>query len=123
LSIEEVPRVIQQGRVFKLKAKCADGRRCGPTGSASLEAFSRSGSALRRSFNPKRRAKTSRPYMGAFWTLTGVVNIRSALSGERTRGVRLVSGCVGVVAGLVVLAHERVDDVVAQSVLFSWSGS
>jgi uncharacterized membrane protein HdeD (DUF308 family) len=37
-------------------------------------------------------------------------------------GVPLVSGCAGVVAGLVVLFHERVDDVVAQSVLFSLLG-
>ena len=59
---------------------------------------------------------------GGFWTLIGVVSIRSALSGQRTRGVPLVSGCLGVVTGLVVLFHERVDDVVAQSVLFSLFG-
>jgi hypothetical protein len=52
-----------------------------------------------------------------------VVSIRSALSGQRTRGLPLVSGCAGVVAGLVVLFHDRVDDVVAQSVLSLCSGS
>jgi hypothetical protein len=31
--------------------------------------------------------------------------------------VPLVSGCAGVIAGLVALFHERLDDVVAQSVL------
>jgi len=71
---------------------------------------------------PEKTSDNLATYMGAFWTLTGVVSIRSALSGQRTRGVPLVSGSVGVVAGLVVLFHERVDDVVAQSVLFSLFG-
>lgn len=71
---------------------------------------------------PEKTSDNLATYMGAFWTLTGVVSIRSALSGQRTRGVPLVSGCAGVVAGLVVLFHERVDDVVAQSVLFSLLG-
>ena len=70
---------------------------------------------------PEKTSDNLATYMGAFWTLTGVVSIRSALSGQRTRGVPLVSGCAGVVAGLVVLFHERVDDV-AQSVLFSLLG-
>jgi hypothetical protein len=33
--------VIQQGQVFKLKARCADGSRCGPTGIASQAAVRR----------------------------------------------------------------------------------
>jgi uncharacterized membrane protein HdeD (DUF308 family) len=68
---------------------------------------------------PEKTSDNLATYMGAFWALTGVVSIRSALAGQRTRGVPLMSGCVGVVAGLIVLFHERVDDVVAQSVLVS----
>ena len=71
---------------------------------------------------PEKTSENLATYMGAFWTLIGVVSIRSALSGQRTRGVPLVSGCAGVVAGLDVLFHERVDDLVAQSVLFSLLG-
>jgi uncharacterized membrane protein HdeD (DUF308 family) len=71
---------------------------------------------------PEKTSDNLAPYMGAFWTLTGIVSVRSALSGQRTRAIPLVSGCVGVVPGLVVLFHERVDDVVAQSVLFSLFG-
>ncbi|MGZ8707654.1 MAG: HdeD family acid-resistance protein [Gaiellaceae bacterium] len=66
---------------------------------------------------PEKTSDNLATYMGAFWALTGVVSIRSALAGERTRGIPLVSGCAGVVAGLVVFFHERLDDVVAQSVL------
>lgn len=66
---------------------------------------------------PEKTSDNLATYMGAFWALTGVVSIRSALAGQRTRGVPLVSGCAGVVAGLVMFFHERLDDVVAQSVL------
>jgi uncharacterized membrane protein HdeD (DUF308 family) len=55
--------------------------------------------------------------MGGFWTLTGVVSIRSGLAGQRTLGVPVVSGCAGVVAGLIVLLRERLGDVVAQSAI------
>ena len=71
---------------------------------------------------PEKTSDNLATYMGTFWALTGVVSIRAALSGQRTRGVPLVSGCAGVVAGVVVLFHNRVDDVVAQSVLFSLLG-
>jgi uncharacterized membrane protein HdeD (DUF308 family) len=66
---------------------------------------------------PEKTSDNLATYMGAFWALTGVLSIRSALDGERTRGLPLVSGCAGVVAGLVVFFHERLDNHVAQSVL------
>ena len=66
---------------------------------------------------PEKTSDNLATYMGAFWALTGVVSIRSALAGQRTRGVPLVSGCAGVVAGVVVFFHERLENVVAQSVL------
>lgn len=66
---------------------------------------------------PEKTSDNLATYMGAFWALTGVVSIRSALAGQRTLGVPLVSGCAGIVAGLVVFFHERLDNVVAQSVL------
>jgi len=66
---------------------------------------------------PEKTSDNLATYMGAFWTLTGVISIRAALAGERTRGVPFVSGCVGVVAGLVVLFHDQFEDVVAEAVL------
>jgi uncharacterized membrane protein HdeD (DUF308 family) len=72
---------------------------------------------------PGKTSENLATYMGAFWTLTGVVSVRSALSGQRSRGVPLVSGSVGVVAGLVVLFHERVDDVLLSGCCSLCSGS
>src|SRR4051812_18144694 len=42
---------------------------------------------------PEKTSDNLATYMGAFWALTGVVTIRSALAGQRTRGVPLMSGC------------------------------
>ena len=39
---------------------------------------------------PEKTSDNLATYMGAFWALTGVVTIRSALVGQRTRGVPLV---------------------------------
>jgi uncharacterized membrane protein HdeD (DUF308 family) len=66
---------------------------------------------------PEKTSDNLATYMGVFWTLTGFVSIRAALAGQRTRGIPLVSGCAGIVAGIVVSFHERLDNVVAQSVL------
>ena len=66
---------------------------------------------------PEKTSDNLATYMGAFWALTGVVTVRSALAGQHTRGVPLVSGSAGVVAGVVVVFHEHLDNVVAQSVL------
>jgi uncharacterized membrane protein HdeD (DUF308 family) len=64
---------------------------------------------------PEKTSDNLATYMGAFWALTGVVSIRSALAGERTRGIPLVSGCAGVVAGVATLLRGRLDDVAAES--------
>jgi uncharacterized membrane protein HdeD (DUF308 family) len=65
---------------------------------------------------PEKTSDNLATYMGGFWALTGVVSIRAALAGQRTRGVPLVSGCASVVAGLVTLLRDHLGDVVAQSV-------
>jgi uncharacterized membrane protein HdeD (DUF308 family) len=52
---------------------------------------------------PEKTSDNLATYMGAFWALAGVVSIRSALAGERMRGIPLVSGCAGVIAGLVAV--------------------
>ena len=65
---------------------------------------------------PEKTSDNLATYMGAFWTLTGVLSIRSALVGVRTRGVPLVSGLAGVVAGMATLFRGRLDEVAAESV-------
>jgi uncharacterized membrane protein HdeD (DUF308 family) len=64
---------------------------------------------------PEKTSDNLATYMGVFWALTGVVSIRSALAGERTRGIPLVSGCAGVVAGVATLFRGRLDDLAAES--------
>jgi uncharacterized membrane protein HdeD (DUF308 family) len=64
---------------------------------------------------PEKTTDNLATYMGVFWTLTGVVSIRSALVGERTRGVPLLSGIAGVVAGMATLLRGRIDEVAAES--------
>ncbi len=39
-------------------------------------------------------------FMGMFWLVSGVMSIRWGLSGERARGLPLLAGIVGVLAGL-----------------------
>jgi uncharacterized membrane protein HdeD (DUF308 family) len=65
---------------------------------------------------PEKTSDNLATYMGAFWTLTGVISIRAALAGERTRGVPLLSGVAGVVAGMATLLRGRLDEVAAESV-------
>ena len=64
---------------------------------------------------PEKTGDNLATYMGVFWTLTGVVSIRAALAGERMRGIPLVSGLVGVVAGVATLLRGRLDGVVPES--------
>jgi uncharacterized membrane protein HdeD (DUF308 family) len=61
--------------------------------------------------------------MGMFWLVSGVMSIRWGLSGKRTRGLPLLAGIVGVLAGLVALSRRfelldaLVSDVLAITVL------
>jgi uncharacterized membrane protein HdeD (DUF308 family) len=64
---------------------------------------------------PEKTSDNLATYMGVFWALTGFVGIRSALAGERTRGIPLVSGCAGIVAGVATLFRGRLDEVAPES--------
>lgn len=61
--------------------------------------------------------------MGMFWLVSGVMSIRWGLSGKRTRGLPLLAGIVGVLAGLAALSRRfelldaLVSDVLAITVL------
>lgn len=63
---------------------------------------------------PEKTSDNLATYMGVFWTLTGFVSIRSALAGQRTRGMPLVSGLAGVVAGVATVFRGRLDIVAAE---------
>ena len=61
--------------------------------------------------------------MGMFWLVSGVMSIRWGLSGKRTRGLPLLAGIVGVLAGVAALSRRfelldsLVSDVLAITVL------
>ena len=44
--------------------------------------------------------------MGMFWLVSGVMSIRWGLSGKRARGMPLLAGIVGVLAGLTALSRR-----------------
>ena len=44
--------------------------------------------------------------MGMFWLVSGVMSIRWGLSGKRARGMPLLAGIVGVLAGLAALSRR-----------------
>jgi len=61
--------------------------------------------------------------MGMFWLVSGVMSIRWGLSGRRARGMPLLAGIVGVLAGLAALSRRfdlldtLISDVLAITVL------
>jgi uncharacterized membrane protein HdeD (DUF308 family) len=46
-------------------------------------------------------------FMGIFWLLAGVTSQRWSASGRRARGLSLVAGVVGALAGLVMISRHR----------------
>jgi uncharacterized membrane protein HdeD (DUF308 family) len=44
--------------------------------------------------------------MGMFWLVSGVISIRLGLSGERSRGMPILSGVVGVLAGIAAQSRR-----------------
>ena len=56
-------------------------------------------------------------FMGIFWLLAGVTSLRWSASGERARGLSLVAGVIGVLAGLVMISRHLTDNVVSFTTL------
>ena len=119
-SWSERPRVRRTAQVARVRVRPSQGHVAYRVGFARGVLALALGTAM--VFQPEKTSDNLATYMGAFWALNGIVSIRSALSDQRTRAVPFVSGCAGVIAGVLVLFHGRVDDVVVQSVLFSLLG-
>jgi uncharacterized membrane protein HdeD (DUF308 family) len=72
-------------------------------------------------------AKT-RPFlitsMGMFWLVSGVMSLRWALSGRRGRGLPLLAGVVGVLAGLAAISRrfQPLDKVVSDTLAITVLG-
>jgi uncharacterized membrane protein HdeD (DUF308 family) len=62
--------------------------------------------------------------MGMFWLVSGLMSIRWGLSGRRARGLPLLSGVVGVLAGIAALSRrfELLEEVVSETLALTLLG-
>ena len=63
--------------------------------------------------------------MGLFWLVGGVMSIRWGLSGKRTRGLPLLAGVVGVLAGITAISRRflPLDSLVSEILTISILGA
>jgi uncharacterized membrane protein HdeD (DUF308 family) len=61
-------------------------------------------------------------FMGMFWLVSGIMSVRWSIRGERSRGLPLLAGLIGVVAGLGMLARHFAFGWVQEAVFFSVLG-
>jgi uncharacterized membrane protein HdeD (DUF308 family) len=61
-------------------------------------------------------------FMGMFWLASGIISIRWSVSGERARRIALLTGVIGVLAGLAMLTRNLATAWVRQDILFSLLG-
>lgn len=62
--------------------------------------------------------------MGVFWLVSGAMSIRWGLSGQRARGLPLLAGIVGVLAGLTAMSRRfpLLDALVSESLVITVLG-
>jgi len=62
--------------------------------------------------------------MGMFWLVGGVMSIRWGLSGKRTRGLPLLAGVVGVLAGIMAISRRflQLDSLVSETLIITILG-
>jgi uncharacterized membrane protein HdeD (DUF308 family) len=63
--------------------------------------------------------------MGMFWLVGGVMSIRWGVSGKRTRGLPLLAGVVGVLAGLTAISRRflQLDSLVSEILIITILGA
>lgn len=63
--------------------------------------------------------------MGMFWLVGGVMSIRWGLSGKRTRGLPLLAGVVGVLAGIMAISRRflPLDSLVSETLIITILGA
>jgi uncharacterized membrane protein HdeD (DUF308 family) len=61
-------------------------------------------------------------FMGMFWLVSGIVSLRWGVHGERARGLSLVAGAAGVLAGVGMLSRRFTQGMVGEDVLLSVVG-
>ena len=61
-------------------------------------------------------------FMGMFWLVSGLVSLRWGARGERARGLSLLAGAAGVLAGAGMLGRRFTQGIVGEDVLLSVVG-
>jgi uncharacterized membrane protein HdeD (DUF308 family) len=61
-------------------------------------------------------------FMGMFWLVSGIVSLRWGVHGERAKGLSLLAGAAGVLAGVGMLSRRFTQGMVGEDVLLSLIG-
>lgn len=61
-------------------------------------------------------------FMGMFWLVSGIVSLRWGVHGERARGLSLLAGAAGFLAGIGMLSRRFTQGMVGEDVLLSVIG-
>ena len=61
-------------------------------------------------------------FMGMFWLVSGIVSLRWGVHGERARGLSLLAGAAGFLAGVGMLSRRFTQGMVGEDVLLSVIG-
>ena len=73
-------------------------------------------------FQPDKARPMLVNFMGMFWLVSGIVSLRWGVRGERARGLSLLAGAAGVLAGIGMLSRRFTQGIVGEDVLLSVMG-
>jgi len=73
-------------------------------------------------FQPDKARPMLVSFMGMFWLISGIVSLRWGVHGERARGLSLLAGAAGVLAGAGMLSRRFTMGMVGEDVLLSVVG-
>ena len=73
-------------------------------------------------FQPDKARPMLVSFMGMFWLVSGIVSLRWGVHGERARGLSLLAGAAGVLAGVGMLSRRFTAGMVGEDVLLSVIG-
>ena len=73
-------------------------------------------------FQPDKARPMLVSFMGMFWLVSGIVSLRWGVHGERAKGLSLLAGAAGVLAGTGMLSRRFTMGMVGEDVLLSVVG-
>ena len=73
-------------------------------------------------FQPDKARPILVNFMGMFWLVSGIVSLRWGVHGERAKGLSLLAGAAGVLAGIGMLSRRFTMGMVGEDVLLSVVG-